>query len=119
MNTIIDTSELSLPACDDGFDLIEDRLRANIRSAIEAVFNEELDAQLLWLPPVVQEFFLTVCACDRLRASFRPILSGVSRSRGRYGDQQIGSKSSTRPRRTKLGYGFPNPDLRSLRPFRS
>jgi hypothetical protein len=22
--------------------------------------------------------FLTVCACDRLRASFRPILSGVS-----------------------------------------
>ena len=57
MHTIIDTSELSLPACDDGFDLIEDRLRANIRSAIEAVFNEEPDAQLLWLPPVVQEFF--------------------------------------------------------------
>ena len=29
MNKIIDTSALSLLACDDGFDPIEDRLRAN------------------------------------------------------------------------------------------
>ena len=63
--------------------------------------------------------FLTVCACGRLRASFRPILSGVSRSRGRYGDQQIGSKSYGRAHSSKFNYGFPNPDLRSLRPFRS
>lgn len=46
MNKIIDTSDLSLLACDDGFDPIEDRLRANIRSTIEAVFNEELDSFL-------------------------------------------------------------------------
>lgn len=44
--------------------------------------------------------FLTVCACDRSRASFRPVLSGVSRSRGRYGDQRIGSKSSGRAHRS-------------------
>ena len=30
--------------------------------------------QLLWLPPVVQEIFDRFSACDRLRASFRPIL---------------------------------------------
>ena len=46
MNKIIDASALSLLACDDGFDPIEDRLRANIRSTIEAVFNEELDSFL-------------------------------------------------------------------------
>lgn len=46
MNKIIDTSALSLLACDDGFDPIEDRLRANIRSTIEAVFIEELDSFL-------------------------------------------------------------------------
>jgi len=68
-------------------------------------------SQLLWLPPVVQEVFDHFSACDRLRASFRPILSGTFRSRGRYGDQRIGSKSSTRSRGTKLGHGFPNPDL--------
>ncbi len=43
MNQITDTSALSLLACDEGFDPIEDRLRENIRSTIEAVFNEELD----------------------------------------------------------------------------
>ena len=37
-----DTSTLALVACEEGFDPIEDRLRANIRSTIEAVFNEEL-----------------------------------------------------------------------------
>lgn len=36
MNKITDTSALPLLACDDGFDPIEDRLRANIRSSIEA-----------------------------------------------------------------------------------
>lgn len=41
-----DTSALSLFACDDGLDPIEDRLRANIRSTIEAVFNEEPDSFL-------------------------------------------------------------------------
>ena len=40
MNQTTDTSAVSLLACDDGFDPIEDRLRANIRSTIEAVFNE-------------------------------------------------------------------------------
>ena len=59
----------------------------------------------------MQEVFDRFSACDRLRASFRPILSGTFRSRGRYGDQRIGSKSSTRSRGTKLGHGFPNPDL--------
>jgi len=38
-----ETSALSLLACEDGFDPIEDRLRANIRGTIEAVFEEELD----------------------------------------------------------------------------
>jgi len=46
MNETTDTSALSLLACDEGFDPIEDRLRANIRSTIEAVFNEELDGFL-------------------------------------------------------------------------
>ena len=46
MNQTTDASAVSLLACDDGFDPIEDRLRANIRSTIEAVFNEELDSFL-------------------------------------------------------------------------
>lgn len=41
-----DTSALSLLACGEGFDPIEDRLRANIRGTIEAVFNEELNGFL-------------------------------------------------------------------------
>lgn len=43
MNQITDASAFSLLACDEGFDPIEDWLRANIRGTIEAVFNEELD----------------------------------------------------------------------------
>lgn len=43
MNQITDASPLSLLACDEGFDPIEDRLRANIRGTIKAVFNEELN----------------------------------------------------------------------------
>ena len=46
MTKITDTSAFSLLACDEGFDPIEDRLRANIRGTIEAVFNEELDSFL-------------------------------------------------------------------------
>jgi putative transposase len=46
MNQITDTSAFSLLACDAGFDPIEDRLRANIRGTIEAVFNEELNGFL-------------------------------------------------------------------------
>ena len=46
MNQNTDTSAFSLLACDEGFDPIEDRLRANIRGTIEAVFNEELDGFL-------------------------------------------------------------------------
>jgi len=46
MTKTTDTSALSLLACEDGFDPIEDRLRANIRGTIEAVFNEELDSFL-------------------------------------------------------------------------
>jgi len=36
MNQTTDTSAVSLLACDDGFDPIEDRLRANIRSKAAA-----------------------------------------------------------------------------------
>jgi transposase-like protein len=46
MTKITDTSPISLLACEDGFDPIEDRLRANIRTTIEAVFQEELDSFL-------------------------------------------------------------------------
>jgi len=46
MTQITDTSTLALPACEAGFDPIEDRLRANIRGTIEAVFNEELNGFL-------------------------------------------------------------------------
>ena len=46
MTKTTDTSALSLLACEDGFDPIEDRLRANIRGTLEAVFNEELDSFL-------------------------------------------------------------------------
>jgi len=46
MNHVTDTSAFSLLACDESFDPIEDRLRANIRGTIEAVFNEELDSFL-------------------------------------------------------------------------
>jgi len=59
----------------------------------------------------MQEIFDRFSACDRLRASFRPILSGVSRSRGRYGDQRIGSKSWGSTQSAKFDNGFPNPDL--------
>lgn len=40
------TSALSLLAHEDGYDPIEDRLRANIRATIEAVFEEELEGIL-------------------------------------------------------------------------
>lgn len=43
MTQIADTSALVRLACDEGFDPIEYRLRANIRRTNEAVFNEELD----------------------------------------------------------------------------
>ena len=46
MTQITDTSTLALLACEEGFDPIEDRLRANIRGTIEAVFNEELNGFL-------------------------------------------------------------------------
>ncbi len=46
MTQIADTSTLALLACEEGFDPIEDRLRANIRGTIEAVFNEELNGFL-------------------------------------------------------------------------
>ena len=46
MKKITETSALSLLACEEGFDPIEDRLRANIRGTIEAVFNEELNGFL-------------------------------------------------------------------------
>lgn len=42
MNQITDTSSFSLLAHEAGFDPIEERLRANVRSTIEAVFEEEL-----------------------------------------------------------------------------
>ncbi|GAW37231.1 hypothetical protein RA2_04307 [Roseovarius sp. A-2] len=54
MNQTTDTSAVSLLACEDGFDPIEDRLRANIRSTIETVFNEELNSwhcQLIFTRP--------------------------------------------------------------------
>ena len=46
MTQITDTGTLSLLACADGFDPIVDRLRANIRGTIEAVFSEELNGFL-------------------------------------------------------------------------
>lgn len=46
MTRITDTNTLALLACEEGFDPIEDRLRANIRGTIEAVFNEELNGFL-------------------------------------------------------------------------
>ena len=42
MTQITDTSSFSLLAGEAGFDPIEDRLRANVRATIEAVFEEEL-----------------------------------------------------------------------------
>jgi transposase-like protein len=46
MAQITDTGTTALLACEEGFDPIEDRLRANIRGTIEAVFDEELDGFL-------------------------------------------------------------------------
>ena len=46
MAQITDTGTTALLACEEGFDLIEDRLRANIRGTIEAVFDEELNGFL-------------------------------------------------------------------------
>ena len=46
MTKTTDTSPISPLACEEGFDPIEDRLRANIRGTIEAVFKEELDGFL-------------------------------------------------------------------------
>ena len=46
MKKTTDTSGIALLACEEGFDPIEDRLRQNIRSTIEAVFFEELDGFL-------------------------------------------------------------------------
>ena len=42
MKNTTETSALSLLANDAGYDPLEDRLRENIRSTIEAVFEEEL-----------------------------------------------------------------------------
>ena len=46
MNEITDTASSALQAFAAGFDPIEDRLRANVRATIEAVFEEELAAFL-------------------------------------------------------------------------
>ena len=46
MKNTTETSALSLLANDAGYDPLEDRLQENIRSTIEAVFEEEL-AQFL------------------------------------------------------------------------
>ncbi|MCY4333560.1 MAG: IS256 family transposase, partial [Litoreibacter sp.] len=40
------TSAVSLLSHEEGYDPIEDRLRANIRATIEAVFEEELEGVL-------------------------------------------------------------------------
>ena len=42
MNRITDTASFALLAGEAGFDPIEERLRANVRATIEAVFEEEL-----------------------------------------------------------------------------
>lgn len=42
MNQITDISSFALQAGEAGFDPIEERLRMNVRVAIEAVFEEEL-----------------------------------------------------------------------------
>jgi transposase-like protein len=42
MNQITDTASFALLDSDAGFDPIEERLRANVRATIEAVFEEEL-----------------------------------------------------------------------------
>jgi hypothetical protein len=42
MNQIPDTTSFALLAGEAGFDPIEERLRANVRATIEAVFEEEL-----------------------------------------------------------------------------
>jgi len=42
MNQITDTASFALLGEQAGFDPIEDRLRANVRATIEAVFEEEL-----------------------------------------------------------------------------
>jgi len=42
MNQITDTSGFSPLADEAGYDRIEDRLRANVRTTIEAMFEEEL-----------------------------------------------------------------------------
>jgi len=42
MNQITDTASFALLAGEAGFDLIEERLRTNVRATIEAVFEEEL-----------------------------------------------------------------------------
>jgi putative transposase len=46
MTKTTEASAILLLACEAGFDPIEDRLCANIRGTIEAVFNEELDSFL-------------------------------------------------------------------------
>lgn len=46
MNQIADINTLSLLACDEGFDPIENRMRANIPVTIKAVFNEEMNGFL-------------------------------------------------------------------------
>ncbi len=46
MTQITDPSAFPLLGSDAGFDLIEDRLRANVRVTIEAMFEEELAAFL-------------------------------------------------------------------------
>ncbi len=43
MKNTTETSALSLLANDAGYDPLEDRLRENIRSTIEAVFEDESD----------------------------------------------------------------------------
>lgn len=46
MTKVTDSSAIWLLSCEEGFDPLEDRLRANIRSTIEAVLQEELDDML-------------------------------------------------------------------------
>ena len=60
MTQITDTSMTALLACEEGFDPIEDRLRANIRGTIEAVFDEELNG---FLGRFAIRFLLNLLGC--------------------------------------------------------
>ena len=81
------------------------------REMCRGVLSLPVHAELLWLPPMMQEVFDLTDMCDRVRTFVRPRDAALPEAAGRDGNQRIGSKSHLRALSSQAVAGFLNPDL--------